>query len=172
MSWCNRRTLLAGAAAVALGACGFTPVYAPGGAGAALDGAVTLDTPQTSNGFTLRQRLQEQLGPDRAPQYTLSVQISTSTSRVAITQQQDTDRYNVIGRAAYMLKDIRSDAVVTSGTVDSFTSYAATGTTVATLASERDAYRRLMIILADAITDRLLVSVPDTAIEPAQDNGA
>jgi LPS-assembly lipoprotein len=45
---------------------------------------------------------------------------------------------------------------VTSGSVDNFTGYSATGTTVATLAAERDAQERLMTILADQIVTRLL----------------
>jgi LPS-assembly lipoprotein len=44
---------------------------------------------------------------------------------------------------------------VISGSVDNFTSYSATGTTVATLAAERDAQERLMIQLADQIFVRL-----------------
>ena len=45
--------------------------------------------------------------------------------------------------------------VLLSGNVDSFTGYSATGTTVATRAAERDAYERLMTILADQIVTRL-----------------
>ena len=44
---------------------------------------------------------------------------------------------------------------MTSGTVQSFTSYSATGSTIATLAAQRDARARLMQILADQIAQRL-----------------
>ncbi|MBL3565900.1 hypothetical protein JMM59_12930, partial [Rhodovulum sulfidophilum] len=49
-----------------------------------------------------------------------------------------------------------SGSVVQSGEVDSFTAYSATGSTVATRTAERDAYRRLMVILADEMVTRLL----------------
>ena len=47
---------------------------------------------------------------------------------------------------------------VAGGTVDSFTSYSATGSTVAGLAAEEDAYLRLMRLLADQIVSRLLAT--------------
>ncbi|WP_172327096.1 LPS assembly lipoprotein LptE [Mangrovicoccus sp. HB161399] len=153
-----RRALLAGAAA-ALAGCGFTPVYGPGGSGSALDRAVILDTPATSNGFTLRQRLQDRLGPPDQPRYRLGVTVQTASKRVAVTRNQDTRRYNLIGQAQYVLTSL-DGTVVAKGGFDSFNSYSATGTTVATQAAERDAYRRLMVILADGILDRLFLAVP------------
>ncbi|HCQ58330.1 MAG TPA: hypothetical protein DIU10_10575, partial [Sulfitobacter sp.] len=45
--------------------------------------------------------------------------------------------------------------IVTSGKVESFTGYSATGTTVATRAAELDAQERLMVILADLVVSRL-----------------
>ncbi len=154
----TRRALLAGAAA-GLAACGFSPVYGPGGSGSALDRAVLLDTPATSNGFALRQQLQDRLGPPDRPAYRLTVTVRTSSKRIAVTRNQDTKRYNLIGTATYLLATLDGTEIA-SGSYDSFNSYSATGTTVATQAAERDAYRRLMIILADGILDRLYLSVP------------
>jgi LPS-assembly lipoprotein len=45
----DRRAFLLGA--LALAGCGFTPAYAPGGAGAALRGQVRADDPTDSLGF-------------------------------------------------------------------------------------------------------------------------
>ena len=50
-----------------------------------------------------------------------------------------------------------SEDVLIVGRTDSFTSYSATGSTAATQAAERDARRRLMVILADRVIDRLLI---------------
>jgi LPS-assembly lipoprotein len=47
---------------------------------------------------------------------------------------------------------------VRQGRVSDFTGFSATGSTVATLAAERDATARLMVILADQIVDRLVIS--------------
>ena len=45
-----------------------------------------------------------------------------------------------------------------SGSETNFTGYSATGSTVETLAGERDAFERLMRILADQIAARLLAT--------------
>ncbi len=50
--------------------------------------------------------------------------------------------------------------VAAKGRVESFTSYSATGSTVATLAAETDAATRLMQILADQIATRLIAAAP------------
>lgn len=156
----NRRTALLGLAAVLAG-CGFTPAYGPRSTGGRLIGAVELATPETDNGYTLRQRLQDHIGPLDEVRYTLAVKLAASEDQVAVTTQGSTRRYNVIGTAIYTLTDRVTGTVEAEGKVSSFTSYAATGTTAATLAAERDAYRRLMVILADEIMDRLLLASPE-----------
>jgi LPS-assembly lipoprotein len=78
---------------------------------------------------------------------------------VGITTDQITTRFNVIGKTQYTLKRLSDDSIVTTGTVDSFTSYAATGTTVATQTAQLDARRRLAMILADQMTKRLILSL-------------
>ena len=55
-----------------------------------------------------------------------------------------------------MLTDTASGAQLGSGVVNSFTGYSATASTVVTLAAQRDAEERLMVILADQVVARLL----------------
>ena len=45
--------------------------------------------------------------------------------------------------------------ILASGTVTDFVGYSAAGSTVSTLASERDATERLMVLLSDQIITRL-----------------
>ncbi len=161
MSWSRRRALGIVAGLLA-SACGFTPVYGPGGPGGTLDGAVRLQTPQNVNGFTVRQRLQDRLGPPQSPRFTLQVQIQTSSERVGITRAQSTNRFNLLGVARYDLRSFPDNARVTRGEVSSFIGYGASGTPLATQAAERDAFRRLMVVLADGIVERLYLAVPAT----------
>ncbi len=58
----DRRTFLAFLAAGALGACGFTPVYGPGGTGEGLRGAITIAAPDDREGFELVKQLENRLG--------------------------------------------------------------------------------------------------------------
>lgn len=153
MSSLNRRTLLA--LPVVLAACGFSPVYAPGGAGEALRGQVLVQEPTTPAGYLMTRQLENRLGRSNAPRYALDMTLTTDEEGLAVNSSGDITRFNVLGEAGYALRDLDSGAVVTSGTVQNFTAYSATGTTVATLAAQRDAIERLMTILADQITARL-----------------
>lgn len=152
----SRRLLLMIPLAVA--GCGFQPVYAPGGTGGTLQGRVEVSEPDTRDAFLLTQRIEERLGRAGDPVYDLDVTVRSESDGLAVDRQGSTTRFNLLGEADYALTDTRTGQIVTSGTVDSFTGYSATGTTVATLAAERDAQQRLMVILADQIITRLLTT--------------
>ena len=153
MSSLDRRSLML--APLALAACGFTPIYGPGGTGTALQNNVLVAAPENRNSFLLVRRIEERLGRASAPAYTLSLNLETREEGLGIDPDGNIDRFNLIGIAGYALAD-QSGAVVTSGTVNSFTGFSATGTTTVTLAAERDARERLMVILGDQIVARLL----------------
>jgi LPS-assembly lipoprotein len=140
-------------------ACGFTPVYGPGGTATALQNAILVDAPQDRNAYWLTQRIEQRLGRAAAPRFGLSVKTVTVEQGIAVDPQGDIARYNILGRAEYTLTDIATGDVVTSGIEDNFTGYSATGTSVATLAAERDARERLMITLADQIVNRLITTI-------------
>ncbi|WP_298859359.1 LPS assembly lipoprotein LptE [uncultured Sulfitobacter sp.] len=154
MSLYNRRSLLA--LPLALAACGFTPVYGTDGAGAQLRGQVLVQEPSTQAGYLLTRHLETRLGRSgSSARYALDLAIDTSEEGLAINAAGDITRFNLIGRVDYALRDTTAGTVVTSGKVQNFTAYSAIGTTVASLAAERDAVERLMVILGDQITTRL-----------------
>lgn len=168
MSLLNRRTLLM-ALPLATAACGFTPVYAPGGNGAQLDGQIEVLAPEKikgaegSDAYFLVQNLERRLGRGSGAAYKLDLTLSTSEERQAITTDNEITRYSVIGTAGYSLTRQSDGKVTSSGSVQNFTAYSATGSTVETLAGERDAHERLMVILADQITARILATADLTA---------
>lgn len=156
MSSFNRRLFcLTGLAALA--GCGFSPVYAPGGGGAALLDSVRLDAPQTRADFLFMRTMEERLGraSETGAEYALSYAIALHEEAIAISATNVNTRYNIIGSLTYALRDLSTGAVVTSGETGNFTGYSASGTTVATQAAQRDARSRLMTILADDVTTRL-----------------
>ncbi len=150
--WCSRRLVLC---APLLAACGFTPVYGPNGNASALQNRVLVQEPTTRAGYLLVQHLETQLGRPDAPAYHLSLELSQNSEGLAIDAEGNINRYNLIGEVAYILRDAATNAQIASGTVRGFTGYSATGSTVETLASEKDAQERLMVILSDQITMRL-----------------
>ncbi len=160
MSSFDRRSLML--MPLALAACGFEPVYAPGGSGTALDGRVAVSEPKTPEAFLLVQNLERQLGRSATStsDYNLDVKVSTTTRSAAITTSNETNRYTIDGRATYALKSNQTGQILASGSVADFVAYSAAGSTVSTLADERDAIERLMVILSDQIVTRLYTT-PD-----------
>lgn len=154
--------LVAGAAAIS--ACGFSPVYAPDGTANALHNQISIQAPQQvssrdeTNAYFLVRDLEERLGRNASGAYALDLALSTHEEGQAITADNEITRYSVIGEASYSLVRQSDGVVVSSGTETNFTGYSATGSTVETLAGERDAYERLMLILADQITARILTT--------------
>jgi len=143
---------------MALSACGFAPLYGPGGPGDTLHEQVEIAEPTTPNEFDYVARLETRLGRTPAAAMRLDYAISTSSDGVAITADQATQRYNLTGEVTYEVTDTTSGAVLSTGRVSSFTSYSATGTTIATGTARRDAHERLMVILADQTVTRLLAT--------------
>ncbi|WP_171101357.1 LPS assembly lipoprotein LptE [Ruegeria sp. HKCCD7255] len=155
MSSFNRRSLLL--MPLALAACGFEPVYAPGGAGDTLNGRVKVSAPNSVESFLLVQSLERRLGRSATStsDFALAVNVTTNTRAASITTSNETDRLNIDGRANFTLTSSDTGQVLASGQVSDFVSYSAAGSTVSALADERAARERLMVILSDQIVNRL-----------------
>ena len=154
MSSYSRRSLLL--LPLVLGACGFAPVYGTGSTGSALQNAVEVSDPDDVDGYLVVRRLEERLGRAAQPTYKLTLAVDSKREALAVNRNSNINRYNIVGTADYVLVEQATGRVITSGSVDNFTGSSATGTTVATLAAERDARERLMSLLADQIVVRLL----------------
>jgi len=111
------------------------------------------------------QNLEQNLGRTAAAgtDYLLDVKVRTASQGQAITASNDTTRYSIVGTATYTLTGKESGAVMASGEVRSFTGYSATGSTVDTLAAERDARHRLMVILSDQLVTQLYATLDPPA---------
>ena len=159
MSW-SRRAILA--SALALAACGFSPVYGPGGVGGKLFGQIRTADPSTPDEFIFAGRIAERLGPDQSARFALAYKLRIAVVSQAITKDEVTTRYSLNGTADFVLSDAASGAQITRGQVSSFTSYSTTGTTIATMSAEQDAHDRLARMLADQVVTRLLAIDPAT----------
>ncbi|WHZ34577.1 LPS assembly lipoprotein LptE [Sagittula sp. MA-2] len=159
----NRRAVLAGLGALSLAAaCGFTPVYAPGGGGSRLLNAVSLQAPDDDRRYVFNRRFEERLGrPASGAPYALTVRIQVTEQDIGVTSTGNITRYRLIGRVFYTLTDATTGAILHDGRTNAFTGYSTTGSTVATSAAERDAEERLMVILADQMIDDLLLRAAD-----------
>ena len=154
MSSFSRRTILLSLTAVA--ACGFEPVYGTGGTASGLRGKILVDAPTDQNSFNMASHLEQRLGRAEAPTYGLLVITKVEEEGLAISGSNDITRFNLLGEAHYILRELGTNKVILDDTVNTFTSYSASQQPVATLAAERDAERRLMVALADKITAYIL----------------
>ena len=114
-----------------------------------------VDAPEDRFGYFLVREVESRLGRAATPRWGLALTTTTVEDGLAIDSEGNTRRYNLVGTTDYALRDLDSGQIVTSGKVESFTGYSATGTTVATRAAELDAQERLMVILADLVVSRL-----------------
>lgn len=158
MLWHRRQTLVALVALAAGAACGFTPAYGPQGGASVLQDNLRVTAPNRRDGFLMSLRLEDRFGRNDGGRYVLNVTPEIRRQGLATSVEGTTNRFRLTGFADYTLRDTQTDTVVRRGRVTHFTGYSATGSTVATLAAERDAAARLMVILADEIVDRLVLS--------------
>ena len=147
------------AAALLLAGCGFTPAYAPDGAGAELAGQIALPAPQDRNQQLLQDRFRERMGAGST--YWLETTVTVDTEGLGSTSDGSTTLYQLVGEVDYALIDGATREPMLIGAVEGFASYSASGSTVSTATAERDATERLMVILADQMIDALLLRWPE-----------
>ena len=149
-------------AAALLAACGFTPLYGSGTPASAMIGRVEVGPVDGAPAFALREELTGRLGPPATPTHRLDIELTLTQAGVALTQDNVTTRFDVIGTATYRLVPLAGGTAVASGVVRSITGYSApqsqTASAFASRAAEMDAEHRVAIDLADQIVQRLALS--------------
>jgi len=164
MSLSDRRSFVVALTSLtALAACGFQPVYAPGSGAASLRNAVQVDAPSNRTTFDMVRAIEDRLGRAENARYGLAIAQTEVVNSLAIEGSSAVTRFNIVATANFTLTDRTTGTVASSGSVRTFTSFSATGSTVATAAAQKDARRRLAAGLADLIVTQLLLDVPDPA---------
>ena len=144
-------------AALALAGCGFEPVNGVSSKSQMLRNTVLVQAPANRVEFELVRNLEVQLGQATSKVYDLRYKLNVDEDIIIVSAAQEINRLSLVGVLEYSLLD-SGGVVLLSNTAKSFTGYSATGTTVATQRSKRDAYDRLMMILAKQVSNFLLTS--------------
>ncbi|WP_118133244.1 LPS assembly lipoprotein LptE [Oceanicella sp. SM1341] len=163
MSWSERplgrRGLLLGL--LALGGCGFRPMYGEGSPARELQGRIAIgevtrgETPDRMT-YAYRDQLRRRLGePSGAARYRLDTRLRVTSIGLAIAEDNATTRYNLTGIATFSLIVPGTAEPVLTGTVDSYSAYSATGSVYATRIAARDAERRIAEDLAERVITRI-----------------
>ena len=143
--------------ALALAGCGFVPVNSVSSKSQMLRNTVLVQAPTNRVEFELVRNLEVQLGQATSKLYDLRYKLNVDEDIIIVSAAQEINRFSLVGVLEYSLVD-NDGMVLLSRTAKSFTGYSATGTTVATQRSKRDAYDRLMVILAKQVSNFLLTS--------------
>ncbi len=143
---------------LALAGCGFTPALGTGGPAQSFTGRIWPDVPTDQSGFGFVKQIEARLGRVEQRDFDLSYTITTLSDGVGITPEGAITRYNLTGSVVWTLTRHADGVRLAGGTVSNFTSYSATGSTVAGLAARQDAGRRLMVVLADQVVARMLAA--------------
>ena len=141
-------------AMLALVGCGLTPIHGVGSKSKVFRNAVLVQAPTNRVEFELVRNLELHLGQATAKRYDLRYKLNVDERVIVVSAAQEINRFSLVGVLDFSLRD-ESGVVFLNETAKSFTGYSATGTTVATESSKRDAYDRLMVILAEKVSNVL-----------------
>ncbi len=170
----RRRAVLAGG--LALGGCGFRPLYMPAGGAAgpaeAELAAVYVPVVPERSGQLLRQALQRRLegpGTGAAKKYELTTYLIANVEGIAILRDSSTTRYRVIATAPWTLRMLSLDrAVLTSGTGRAVEGYNILNQQYFAADLEGDAaYKRAAETLADQIVTQVAIFLRRRTEAPA-----
>ncbi len=159
MSWSRRR--LTATALLALGGCGFEPVYARRDAEAPLQSdlaAIELPDARSELTFKVRTAVLDQLNPTRASvptRFRLDWQLARRISSLIIQLDGVVTRRDYALAATYALIDLGENAVVDRGRVERIASFNVTRDPYNDLVAREDAERRAAQALAVALRQQL-----------------
>jgi len=136
---------LAALALPALGACGFTPLYATPGVGAGLAHIQVVAPPQDRVGYLLSEHLNDDFGHDvgAPPQFRLDMTLRQVRTAHGLTANATAQRYELDMRVDYTLTEIASGKVVDHGSVISNVSYDSADQPYAGIAARQDTQDRM-----------------------------
>lgn len=155
----RRRRLVVAALLLPLGACGFTPAYAPGGPGPALRGRVAPREPGNPDELAFAEGIRRRLGAGDAGAHALDYTLVLATAPQATADDGLAIRTALSGSVDYRLTEAGTGRVLAEGRASATTSWAVEGSPVPALAGEVAARERLAQMLADQVATRLIAAL-------------
>ncbi|MEZ5939633.1 MAG: LPS assembly lipoprotein LptE [Hyphomonadaceae bacterium] len=161
------RSALLAATCLCLGACGFSPMYAP--SNVSEGAAIAVPEIKGRTGHFLRQELVKLLGrgaPGLDGAATLEVDLNEGITRLAFAVDQAASRSDYNGTADWVLRDA-SGKVLASGRAQDTASFNFADSPYADVSAQTAAQERLASLLAQSIRTELLVKLADRPASPA-----
>ncbi len=148
----DRRAALAAVAGMAVAGCEFRPIHRGNRDRVELAGRVRVEEARGRAGFYLVRALRRRLGtPKPGPEFSLTVDVRTSSKDVVISTTTGIRRYVLLLTADYSLKNADSLESIAQNSIEVATSVNTTESPFATYASERAHVRTAAVDAADRI---------------------
>lgn len=148
------------AAAAMVAACGFQPVYAPGGSARSI-GPVTVTEIEGRTGFLVRQELQKRFQPGAqhagAQPRTLTLKLQEDLIGVVSRLDGFAARSDLFGTVAYSLSPAEPGGAAISGFVQVSVGLNQDGAPFGDVALQSDAEQRLAVAIAERLYAELLL---------------
>ncbi|HEX8232469.1 MAG TPA: LPS assembly lipoprotein LptE [Caulobacteraceae bacterium] len=134
---------LLAATAIALSACGFTPLYATPGVTPNL-ASIEVVTPEGRTGHLLAEQLREELavGAERAPAYRLNLAVDEKRYARGLQVEDVASWYELSVRVSYSLVEIATGQTVAAGVAPVSVSYNAVRDPYAGITAQQDGQER------------------------------
>lgn len=147
------------ALALAVSACGFTPMYGATEAGSSLT-RIAVSTPEDRLGYRLREQLEDALAFDRAatPQYRMAVAVEQNRRPLGRRIDDTATRYELTVKGTWTLTPVSGGEPLT-GARTVTTTYAAADQPYAAIAAQQDGEDRAAAELSRLIRLDLLRSL-------------
>lgn len=138
---------------IACSACGFQPVYAPVDGKTAESGLVSVAPIEGREGYMLRRALQQELAvgvPGLTEKMTLTVNLKSNLSRLALRPDGAASRSSIIAQGSYRLE---GESKRVSGRMEVEAGFLVPNSPYGDIAAQTDARERAMRELAKKIAD-------------------
>lgn len=158
-------TLSLAALSAAVSGCGFKPIYAETGAVAPILSNVAVETGDDRVGYLMRKELTDRFGFAGAdPAYRLTVSTSERRDMFGIRLDRVATRFEIVVTAQYVMRDMATNVVITSGSALGAASYDVSNEPYADIATETSARERAAALAAERMEKEIafyLSSVDD-----------
>ncbi|HVY03077.1 MAG TPA: LPS assembly lipoprotein LptE [Caulobacterales bacterium] len=143
-----------------LGACSFTPLYAPQASGAPAIGPVLVDEVPGRSGFAMKNALDKLFDAERGtgPARRLAVKLDEGISGLGFRLDESATRSDLTLAATYTLYDV-DGTEVTEGRASAVASYDIPNSAYAEVAAQNDARDRAADMLAERIRAELAIKL-------------
>ena len=161
------RAALALVAALALNACGLSPMYAGGGSSAVAQGIAAVEVPAIGGrgGWLVKNALEARLGAagHTTPAYRLDVRLDDELEALGVLNDDTISRERRILRARYQLIDLATNTVLLDATAGSDAGIDVMSSEYATIAAEQKALENLAVDIADRMVTQVAVTLRNRA---------